>query len=146
MEINDKTIAALDIIREYAYNKPANFHRFVVTIRQDFLYELEAKAASYPVLYQNRIHISPLNEEQAYQVITSSKKADETPWFRRGQAISFIKQLTGVEDFEIDGNPEIVVDPMMLSLYLQELCSPMTDALEEGYAPQPENIIRDFYS
>lgn len=145
-EINDMSIADLDIIKKYAYKKPVNFNRFVITIRQDFLYELEAKAASYPVLYKNRVHISPLNEEQAYLVITSSKKADGTPWFRRGQAISFIKQLTGIEDFEIDGNPEIVVDPMMLSLYLQELCSPLTDALEEGYAPQPENIIRDFYS
>lgn len=144
--IADQTIADLDIIKKYAYKKPENFHRFVVTIRQDFLYELEANAAAYPVLYKNRIHISPLNEEQAYTVITSSKKADGTPWFREEDAISFINQLTGIEDFEIDGNPEIQVDPMMLSLYLQELCSPQTDDWEEGYVPQPENIIRDFYS
>lgn len=144
-KILDKTIADLDIIKKYAYKKPENFHRFVITIRQDFLYELEAQATSYPVLHQNRVHISPLNEEQAYQVITSSKKADGTPWFRREQAISFIKQLTGIEDFEIDGNPEIQVDPMMLSLYLQELCSPGLREWNDESVPPAENIIRDFY-
>lgn len=139
-KINDPSIADLDKIKKFAYKKPENNHRFVVTIRQDFLYELETHAASYPILYKNRIHINSLNEEQAFRVITSSKKDDGTPLFTKHQAIGFIRDLTGREDFKIDGYPEIKVDPMMLSLYLQELCN-----CNDNRNSSAENIIQDFY-
>lgn len=136
----NSSIVNVEVLKEFLHQIPASNHRLVVSIRQDFLYELEANAESYPILYKNRVHVSPLNEEQAFKVITSSKKGDGTHWFRMQQAINIIKDLTGCYDFDIDGYPEVYVDPMMLSLYLQELCN--NDSIESSSA---ENIIRDFY-
>lgn len=97
-------------------------HRFLVAIRQDFMFEMESYAEFFPLLEGNRICIHPLNEEQAFKIITTSKTPEGKNWFSKDFAIRIIQDLTGRKDFEINNVPEIEVDTMMLSLYLSEIC------------------------
>ena len=123
-------------------------HRFVVSLRQDFMFEMESIAENYPLLYGNRICVNPLNEEQAYKIITSSTKIDGDTWFSANDAIWIIKDLAGRDDFQIDGIPEIEVDAMILSIYLKEICKKIKNnsdysISEEGH--DSSSIIKDYY-
>lgn len=123
-------------------------HRFVVALRQDFMFEMESHADRFPFLYGNRVCINPLNEEQAFEIITTSTKTDGDTWFSSNDALLIIKDIAGRNDFQIDGIPEIEVDAMMLSIFLKETCkkikeNPNYSISEEGH--DSSSIIKDYY-
>lgn len=123
----------------------SNFnHRFVLIVRQDYMFELESNAFRYPLLYQNRICVNKLNEEQAFKIITSSKDSNAESLFSKDDAINIIKDLTNRADFSIDGIPEIEVDSMMLSLYLFEICNNEHHEYDINI-DKSFDVIKDFY-
>lgn len=123
-------------------------HRFVIALRQDYMFEMESHAERFPFLYGNRVCINPLNEEQTFKIITASTKTDGDTWFSSNDAILIIKDIAGRNDFLIDGIPEIEVDAMMLSIFLKETCkkiknNPNYSISEEGH--DSSSIIKDYY-
>ncbi len=123
-------------------------HRFVVALRQDYMFEMESYAERFPLLYGNRVCINPLNEEQAFIIVTSSIKSDGKTWFSPDDAELIIRDIAGRNDFQIDGIPEIEVDAMMLSIFLKETCKKIKDnpnynISEKGH--ESSSIIKDYY-
>ena len=116
----------------------------VFTIREDFLSEFEFYTSSIPSLKQNRYGLRPISEEQAAQIIMRPMPGliDESV------AKLIIEKVSGRNDFELDGIPEIEVDSAVLSLYLNRLYdaksgNKITSELVENKGGE---IIADFYS
>lgn len=116
----------------------------VFTIREDFLSEFEYYSASIPSLKQNRYGLRPINEEQAAQIILRPMPGliDEPV------AKLIIEKVTGRNDFDLDGVPEIEVDSAVLSLYLNRLYDAKTgeNITSELVESKGGEIIADFYS
>ncbi|MCM1450032.1 MAG: ATP-binding protein [Clostridiales bacterium] len=120
-----------------------NTIHFVFTIREDFLSEFEYYTAPIPSLKQNRYGLRPINEEQAAQIILRPRPG----LIDINVAKIIIEKVTGRNDFELDGIPEIEVDSAVLSLYLNRLYdantgSTITTSLVEQKGGE---IIHNFY-
>ncbi len=118
--------------------------RMIFTIREDFLSEFDYYAASIPSLRNNRYFLRPINEEQAAQIILRPCPGlvnEQDAWL-------IISKVTNREDFTLDGNPEVIVDSAVLSLYLSRLYDarpdngPITKSLIEQKGGE---IISEFY-
>ena len=126
------------------YIERPDYH-IVFAMREDFLSSLELYAASIPVMKDNRFGLLPINEEQAADIIRLPREGLVDNKVTK----LIIQQVTGREDFELDGKPEIEVDAAVLSLFLsrlyikkpeQENC--ITSELVNTYSG---HIIHDFY-
>lgn len=118
--------------------------RMIFTIREDFLSEFDYYASSIPSFRNNRYFLRPINEEQAAQIIMRPCPGlvnEQDAWL-------IISKVTKREDFSIDGNPEVIVDSAVLSLYLSRLYDarpdngPITKGLIELKGGE---IISEFY-
>ena len=94
-----------------------NTVHLVFTIREDFLSEFEYYSTTIPSLKQNRYGLRPINEEQAAQIILRPVPG----LISESVARLIIENVTGRDDFRLDGVPEIEVDSAVLSLYLNRL-------------------------
>lgn len=91
--------------------------RMIFSIREDFLSEFDYHVSHIPVLRSNRYYLRPINEEQAAQIIMKPRPdlvSKEDAWL-------IISKVTKRTDFKIDGQPELMVDAAVLSLYLSKL-------------------------
>lgn len=130
----------------YKYISESNFH-IVFTLREDFLSYLERNTTGIPALKNNRHCLQPINDEQAAEIILQPRPGLVTTEVAK----LIIQKVTGEENFEIDGIPEIQVDSAILSLYLSRLYdrmildgrSEITSELVEAHS---QNIIEDFYT
>lgn len=123
-----------------------SFFHFVLSLREDFLSKLEQYTLKIPLLKQNRFWLSPLNEEQAYEIILKAGGKLVT----EEVAVEIIRKVTNNFSFKIDGVPEVTVEPAILSLFCNELnlkriednlpC--ISTHLVRQYG---DNIIRNFY-
>ncbi|MDE6311249.1 MAG: ATP-binding protein, partial [Muribaculaceae bacterium] len=128
------------------YLQGSEFH-LIFTLREDFLSYLERSTTDIPDLKNNRFCLQPINEEQAAEIILQPRKG----LVSKEVAKQIIAHVTGDENFELDGVPEIQVDSAILSLYLSRLYDKMsaegqstiTSELVEAYS---DNIIEDFYA
>lgn len=137
---SDLNFGAENHLPEYVSD---NEIHFVLTIREDFLSEFEYYTSAIPSLKQNRYGLRPINEEQAAQIIMRPMPGliDESV------AKLIIEKVSGRNDFELDGIPEIEVDSAVLSLYLNRLYDAksgniITSELVENKGGE---IIADFY-
>jgi hypothetical protein len=120
-------------------------HKFIISVRQDYLFEVDRYSIRFPLLQQNRFHLAILNEEQAYEVITAPTDKNGNPIFTEENATQILKDLLQTSDFIRDGIPEQEVDAMLLSLYLyQSVESIIGD--NSTKLPNPEDILNKFYS
>lgn len=126
------------------YIEHPDYH-IVFAMREDFLSSLELYAASIPVMKDNRFGLLPINEEQAADIIRLPREGLVDNQVTK----LIIQQVTGREDFELDGKPEIEVDAAVLSLFLSrlyikkpELENRITSELVNTYSG---HIIHDFY-
>lgn len=94
----------------------SEFH-VVITLREDFLSDLERHTTYIPGMKSNRFAILPLNEEQAAKIIMEPIKG----LIDKPVAKEIIQRLTGCSDFKLDGIPEIEVNASLLSLYMEQL-------------------------
>lgn len=138
----------LDAFSQTAFSyKAESDHHMVFTLREDFLSYLERNTTDIPALKNNRYCLQPINDEQAAEIIMQPRPG----LVDKAVAKLIIEKVTGDENFEIDGVPEIQVDSAILSLYLSRLYDKMCDEgldtitkeLVETYS---DNIIEDFYS
>ena len=95
------------------YLQGSEFH-LVFTLREDFLSALERNTTDIPELRNNRYSLQPINEEQAAEIIMRPRPGLISTEVAR----LIISRVTGENDFELDGIPEIQVDSAILSLYL----------------------------
>ena len=120
-----------------------NIVHFVFTIREDFLSEFEFNTAAIPSLRHNRYRLRPINEEQAYQIITRPVPG----LIDNDVAKLIIEKITGKSDFEFDEMPELEIDSAVLSLYLNRLYEAKTDdkITKELVEEKSGSIISEFY-
>lgn len=111
---SDLILTSGDNIPEYVTD---NTIHLVFTIREDFLSEFEYYSTAIPSLKQNRYGLRPINEEQASQIILRPVP----DLISESVARLIIENVTGRNDFKLDGVPEIEVDSAVLSLYLNRL-------------------------
>lgn len=127
------------------YPEKVNY-RIVISLREDFLARLEEYANFIPALKRNRYSLQAINEEQAMDIILKPAQGILTPEI----AIEIIQKVTNRKDFKIDGIPEIIVEPALLSLFCNELdkkriekeLSVISLELVREFG---DNIIKDFY-
>jgi hypothetical protein len=141
----DSLLASLDLvspIQSDDYVMDNDVH-MVLTIREDFLSELEYYAASIPSLKQNRYGLRPINDEQAAQIILRPRPG----LISKDVAKLIIEKVTGRSDFQIDDIPEIEVDSAVLSLYLNRLYDANQDEIITAKLVEEKGceIISDFY-
>lgn len=120
-------------------------HKFVVSVRQDYLFEVDRYSVRFPLLQQNRFHLAILNEEQAYEVITSPRDETGKSYFSADDATFILKNILQTSDFILDGIPEQEVDAMLLSLYLYQAVESNINQ-PEVIIPDPDDILNKFYS
>lgn len=131
--------------KRWDYIDETNLH-VVLSLREDFLSYLERNITYIPSLKHNRYCLLPLNEDQAAEVIMQPLPG----LISVEVAKEIISKVTGVpsSDFEIDDNPELVVNSAILSLFLKELYEKKGDVsvisfeMLEQFGP---NIISEFY-
>ncbi|MBQ9355869.1 MAG: hypothetical protein IJT98_01045 [Prevotella sp.] len=127
------------------YIENVDYH-IVFTLREDFLSYLERYTAFIPAMKQNRFALSPLNEEQAADIIMLPQKG----LVSQDVAKLIIEKVTGRTDFQLDGVPELEVDAAVLSLYLSRLYIKKGDGEQQITAElvnqQSNDIIKDFYT
>lgn len=121
-------------------------YRCVLSLREDFLARLEECANTIPALKRNRYSLQAINEEQAMDIITKPSGGIVT----REVAVEIIQKVTNRKDFQIDGIPEIVVEPALLSLFCNELdkkriARGLSSISLELVREFGDNIIKDFY-
>ena len=130
------------------YLESANY-RFVVSLREDFLARLEELAEKIPALKRNRFSLQCTNEEQALEIIMKPSPGLVSEEI----AIQIIERVTGKKyrkDFTIRDQPDILVEPSILSLFCSELDKKrqvlgldyISDSLIGEFG---DNIIMDFY-
>ena len=112
--LDDLILTSGNDIPEYVTD---NTIHLVFTIREDFLSEFEYYSTTIPSLKQNRYGLRPINEEQASQIILRPVPG----LISESVARLIIENVTGRDDFRLDGVPEIEVDSAVLSLYLNRL-------------------------
>jgi len=130
------------------YPVAANY-RCIISLREDFLARLEEQTLKYPSFRLNRFSLQPLNEEQALEVITQPIPgliSDNVA----GKIIEKVTNRIYKKDFNLHDNPEIDVEPALLSLFCDELnnlrlkrgLSKISEDIIDQFG---NNIIRDFY-
>ena len=105
------------------YSETVMQHRFMISLRKDFLYDLQSYSRYYPVLSQNIFNLDNLDDDQARNVIVSCEDFKPKENFVGLDSHAFIKSiLNGKEDFdETDGKPDYRVDTMTLSVVLYQI-------------------------
>lgn len=127
------------------YPEKVNY-RIVISLREDFLARLEEYANFIPALKRNRYSLQAINEEQAMDIILKPAQGIVTPEI----AIEIIQKVTNRKDFKIDGIPEIIVEPALLSLFCNELDKKRIERELNVISLElvrefGDNIIKDFY-
>lgn len=130
------------------YSKSVNY-RFVISLREDFLARLEELAENIPALKRNRFSLQCTNKEQALEIITKPSPG----LVSKEVAIQIIEKVTGKkyrEDFTVCDQPDILVEPSILSLFCAELDKKRRiqglDTISENLIGESgDNIIKDFY-
>ena len=124
-------------------------YRFVISLREDFLARLEEQAESIPALKRNRFSLQCINEEQALDIILKPQPG----LVLEDVAALIIEKVTNKKynkDFKFHDDPEILVEPAILSLFCRELDKKrrekdMPTLSSELIGEFGDNIIRDFY-
>lgn len=122
-----------------------NNHKFVISVRQDYQFEIDKYSVTFPLLQQNRFYLSKLNEEQAYDIITSPKKNNGEAWFSEEDATRILRNLLQTDDFIRDGIPEQEIDAMLLSVYLYQTVEAFIKNVTVTL-PDADDILSSFYN
>lgn len=113
----------------------------VITLREDFLSDLEHHTNYIPGMKSNRFAILPLNEEQAAKIIMEPIKG----LISKPVAKEIIQRVTGCSDFELDDVPEIEVNASLLSLYMEQLYNKMRQSNSETISLQMVKKYGDYF-
>ena len=124
-------------------------YRFVISLREDFLARLEEQAETIPALKRNRFSLQCINEEQALDIILKPQPG----LVSEDVAALIIEKVTNKKynkDFKFHDDPEILVEPAILSLFCRELDKKrrekdMPTLSSELIGEFGDNIIKDFY-
>lgn len=124
-------------------------YRFVISLREDFLARLEEQAETIPALKRNRFSLQCINEEQALDIILKPQPG----LVSEDVAALIIEKVTNKKynkDFKFHDEPEILVEPAILSLFCRELDKKRREKDLPTLSPEligefGDNIIRDFY-
>ena len=124
-------------------------YRFVMSLREDYLARLEEQAETIPALKRNRFSLQCINEEQALDIILKPKPGLVSEYV----AALIIEKVTNKKynkDFKFHDEPEILVEPAILSLFCRELDKKrrekdMPILSSELIGEFGDNIIKDFY-
>ncbi len=129
--------------------KESGNNRLVLTVRKDYLYDLQIYANRFPVISSNIHFIEYLDDDQARMVIQSSKKFENLS----DEAIKFIlSAIINKTDFDPkDDKPDYYVDTMLLSIIMYQLWEEYKDETElnrlkeNEFKIKIETIINEFY-
>lgn len=130
------------------YSESVNY-RFVISLREDFLARLEELAENVPALKRNRFSLQCTNEEQALEIITKPSPG----LVSEEVAVQIIERVTSKiyrKDFTLRDEPDILVEPSILSLFCSELDKKRRERglgiiSKDLIGEFGDNIIRDFY-
>jgi WD40 repeat protein len=149
-----------DPTRARALSFERNQHRVLISIREDFLYGLEALRSQIPSLIHNRYRIGPLSGLRAMEVVLQSPAAETAAAEQSGQAElarvplieADVAQLVvrTVAATVIDERPldTLEVEPALLSILCAELArrrSPGTSISRDLVTGSRADIISSFY-
>ncbi len=131
------------------YLEGINF-RSVISMREDFLARLEEHAQYIPALKRNRFSLQCINEEQSLEIIMKPLPG----LVSEEVAVQIIEKVTNKrfnKDFTIHDQPDIEVEPSILSLFCRELDKKrrergMNQITSELVNEFGDNIIKDFYN
>ena len=125
-----------------SYVQEDYFH-IVITLREDYLADLERYTRYIPTMKFNRYALQPINEEQAKDIIMKPREG----LVDADVARLIIEKITDRKDFEFGDSPEIEVDSAVLSLFLSELFEAKTgDTISAKLVKEKGGeIISDFY-
>ena len=130
------------------YTESVNY-RFVISLREDFLARLEEQADKIPALKRNRYSLQCINEEQALEVITKPAPG----MVSEEVAVQIIEKVTNKRfnvDFNLHDEPDIFVEPSILSLFCSELDKKRRECGLDKISMNligefGDNIIKEFY-
>ena len=130
------------------YSETVNY-RFVISLREDFLARLEGVSENIPALKRNRFGLQCISEEQALEIITKPSPG----LVSEEVAIQIIERVTNKkyhDDFTLHDQPDIFVEPSILSLFCSELDKKRRIQALDVISPNligefGDNIINDFY-
>ena len=128
-------------------------NRLVITIRKDFLYDLQIYSNRFPIIGKNINYIEYLDDDQASAVIVESKIFEK---LAEKDKKALIKQILDIiidkTDYNCNDNePDYYVDTMMLSIIMYELWEQYPDAdtlntiKDKKLKEKLESIIYHFY-
>ncbi|HEU4557861.1 MAG TPA: hypothetical protein VFS20_08420 [Longimicrobium sp.] len=109
-------------VQDYAFNRHS--YKVLLVLREDYLAELEALAATAPSLMHNRMRLTPLSGTAALEVTRAGGPALVPPADAAGEpgVGELIVRLVASEDDDPSVPLDrLVVDPALLSLFCREL-------------------------
>ncbi|SMF96368.1 protein of unknown function [Methylomagnum ishizawai] len=123
--------------------------RLVITLREDYLAQLEGWKGVLPALMRNRMALLPLNGPQALEAVLRPGRLGPVPLVDEATAAGIVRFVAQRgEDTPLE---EIEAVPPLLSLLCFELNEARLDAGAERITPdqleaQKSNILQNFYS
>ena len=145
------------LAREFDFSE-RDFH-IIISLREDYLPQLESLVSEIPSLAGNRFRLLPMNRDQAREVILGPGKQIVTPAVAE-QILDLVApqsrtsdQDSGGDDvlFEPVGKATESVNPALLSLFCFELNErrlseqPAPEKIEQHHLTGGEKILEEFY-
>ena len=120
-QISDNLFPIEDLYNKYSNEK--TLHRFLISLRKDFLYDLESYSGYYPVLAHNIYYLENLDDDQARDIMMACDDFKPKGEFQGLNSHKIIKTiLNNKDDFDdTDNKTDYRVDTMTLSVVLYKL-------------------------
>jgi WD40 repeat protein len=129
--------------------------RVLISLREDYLAELESLRSKMPLILQNRMRLKPMDGRQAMQAVLEpgGKLVSAEVAERIVRFVSHSRhEDTGQENPEAGGGPleNLHVEPSLLSLFCRELNSRraarnLPEITQDLLASSSNRILQDFY-
>ena len=118
---SEKLFPTKEIYDKYSNEK--TLHRFLISLRKEFLYDLESYSGHYPVLAHNIYYLENLDDDQARDIMMACDDFKPKGLFEGLNSYELIKTiLNNKEDFDdTDKKTDYRIDTMTLSVVLYKV-------------------------
>jgi hypothetical protein len=140
-------------LNEHELDLQAMPYKLVITLREDFLPDLEGLRLTMPSLRRNRMRLLPMGREQALEAVRNPHTERLVPEAIAASIVEFLGSGSGADApgaGEANANATLTVEPALLSLFCRGVNehrkeagkAAFDEALLEG---GKESIVADFY-
>lgn len=137
-----------ELVEQFQFDRAD--YRVLLSLREDFLANLEDVRARMPSLSENRMRLTRMNGEQALDAVTKPGRQIVSPAVSR-QIVRFVSGAASTDDDRADVDlTQYDVDPAMLSLFCAELnnrrrAEGLVQITADLLAGSRETILQDYY-